>query len=223
MQDFAIDLRFLNPRQARRVKRKLWQKIVQSCGAAVSAFRHRSELPYVPVIFVVDFYIYEESIIGKDPEKRSRVAQKYAFACLSVDPDLPKTKWAIYLLYNYVKKATSDSVTTTLAHELTHFYMRMRGVSHSQDILQMMLQGKSDFEIYQKEHEELTNFNELFEEPVRSLILTQEQEPFSPATGRLAKEYCRSARALSSSEFLEAILGPERARKYLDEQLHDEG
>jgi len=175
----------------------------------------------MPIIFLVDFYIYRESVIGHDLEKGNLVARQYEFARLSIDPDQPKTRWAIYLLYGFVKKAMSERVTATLAHELTHFYMRLKGVSHFQDIIRMLLQGKSDFEIYQKQHEELTGFHELFEEPVRSLILKEEEED-SSSFARLAKEYCRNSRALSDQGFFETILGAEGAKKYLEEETEEE-
>ncbi len=154
--------------------------------------------------------------------KGNLIAREYEFARVSIDPDEPKKKWAIYLLYDFVKRATPERLTATLAHELTHFYMRVKGVSHAQDVIRMVFQGKSDFEISQKKHEELAGYHELFEEPVRSLILKDEEDDKASINVTLAKEYCKDSRALSGQGFFDAILSVKRAREYLKSAAEEE-
>jgi len=181
----------------------------------MSAFKPRCELSYLPTVFVIPFYPYIESVIGYDAQKGYLIERGRMNALITSDADNPD-RWAIYLTYGFVKKAYDELFMAILAEELTHFYMRLKGVSKGAEVADMVEKGKGETEIYKKKEEELKDYHLRFDEPMSSYI--QERERKSLPTPQQNREFCEGSKAIPQAKFLEAILGVDRANKHLEKE-----
>jgi len=137
-------------------------------------------------------------------------------ALTSCDADNPE-RWAIYLVYGLVKKAYDRLFMAILAEELTHFYMRLKGVSKAAEVWKLTIEGKGQAATYDKKEEELKDYHLLFDEPVSSYI--QEAESKHLPTVQQGHEFCEGSKPIPQSKFLEAILGEDRAKKHLEKHV----
>ncbi len=215
-EKLRLDCRFLEPDFRRRVERKYSGRVEGLWNAVLSAFKQRSELSYLPTIFVIPFYPYVQTAIGHDPQKGDLLERRSMDAVTTCDADNPD-RWAIYLVYGLVKKAYDRLFMAILAEELTHFYMRLKGVSKAAEVLKMIEEGKgTSTAIYDKKEEELKDHHLLFDEPVSSYI--QEAKRKGMPTLQQGREFCEGSKAIPQAKFLEVILGEDRAKKHVEKE-----
>jgi len=210
-----LDCRFLEPEFRRRVERKYSGRVETLCNAVLSAFKPKGQLSYLPTVFVIPFYPYIQSVIGHDAQKGDLLERRSMDALTTSDADDPD-RWAIYLVYGLVKRADDILFMAILAEELTHFYMRLKGVSKAAEVVQMIEEGKGSTDIYDKKEEELRDHHLLFDEPLCSYI--QEAEQKGLPTLQQGREFCEGSKAIPQARFLEAILGADRAKKHLEKE-----
>jgi hypothetical protein len=211
-----LDCRFLEPELRRRVERKYSGRVEGLWNAVLGAFKPKKELSYLPTVFVIPFYPYVQSVIGHDPVRGDLIDRRSMDALISCDADNPD-RWAIYLVYGLVKKAYDRLFMAILAEELTHFYMRLKGVSKAAEVWKLTIEGKGQAATYDKKEEELKDYHLLFDEPVSSHI--QEAESKGLPTVQQGHEFCEGSKPIPQSKFLEAILGEDRAKKHLEKQV----
>jgi hypothetical protein len=210
-----FDTRFLSPEQTSEFL-TVWKSPLSKAYATIlKAFKHTNELPYLPTIFLTPFYIYVEEQITEG--SRTGTLRMVYVAETVPDPDDPEDRWAICLLYQFVKTAPEEVNVDTLAHELVHFYSRAKGVDHSLDVLVMTLQGKSSLDIHRVKEAETERAEELFDEPVRWTILTMKRE--RPPASEMERKYCQGCQRVNYDEFYRALLGEERAKASLDAEV----
>jgi hypothetical protein len=123
------------------VERKYYGRVEGLWNAVLGAFKPKKELSYLPTVFVIPFYPYVQSVIGHDPVRGDLIDRRRMDALTSCDADNPD-KWAIYLVYGLVKKAYDRLFMAILAEELTHFYMRLKGVSKAAEVWKLTIEGK---------------------------------------------------------------------------------
>ena len=122
----------------------------------------------------------------------------------SVDVDAPEDKWAIYLLNSLITRATPETNTATIAHELLHVYRRPDPKNMKLEQL-MAMQGKSEVERYYTKEKEVERAEEFFEEPVSSMLVLMEKKKSQLGAG---KQYTKDAEQVPASDILERIIGP---------------
>jgi hypothetical protein len=211
-----LDCRFLEAEFRRRVERKYSARVETMWNVVLGAFKPKKELTYLPTIFVIPFYPFVQQVILHDPQKGDLIDRRSMDALTATDADDPDN-WAIYLVYGLVKKAYDRLFMAILAEELAHFYMRLKGISKAGEIIQMYLEGKGQAETYDKKEEELKDFHLLFEEPVCSYI--QEAKQKGQPTVQQGREFCEGSKPIPQDNFLEAILGSDRAKRHLEKQV----
>ena len=207
-----IDTRYLEGMQEVKFRSR-WRKLIHWYGTVLKAFK--SKLPYDPTIFVTPFYVHIAS----------RVAGGTIFLRLvgltSIDPDEPHSKWAIYIPYSLIKHAPKDINIANLAHEIAHFNLRARGIKAvtAHEILRATEEGKTPVETYEMKEGEVKNLNDMFEEPVRSMIAKMEKEQAKHPSA--VRNYLVEARGISQEDFYNRILGPTRAKEFLEKKIQD--
>ena len=206
-----IDTRFLHSGQQIHFDRKYRAKVSEWYGVVLEAFQPRPELPYTPTLFITPFYVSAES---RDGEKTYR---RHDLALTLVHPDDPKNRWAIFLTYNIIRNAPADFNMANLAHELTHFYSRVKGIDHTLGIIKAMKQDKSDFELEQITEREVKNKEELFREPIRSMLRKMEarHRKFTPEVAG----YLKDAPRVTDDEFYVIVFGRDGAKKLFQDGI----
>jgi hypothetical protein len=207
-----IDTRYLEGMQEVKFRSR-WRKLSHWYETVLKAFK--SKLPYDPTIFVTPFYVHIAS----------RVAAGTMFLRLvgltSIDPDEPHKKWAIYIPYSLIKHASKDINIANLAHEIAHFNLRARGIRPvtANEILRAVEEAKSPVETYEMKEGEVKDLDDMFEEPVRSMIANMKKEQAKHPS--VVRDYLVEARGISQGEFYYRILGPARAKEFLEKKIQD--
>jgi hypothetical protein len=210
---FVIDIRFLTTE--RKEFEDKWRAKLSTCAnTALGCFKFKGKLTYIPRIYVIPFYTYDESPIkltigGVGRIGKCRINQ---VAMTSVDADCPEDKWAIYVLYRLITKATEEMTTANIAHELAHFYLRQGKPANILSKKYMPMLGKSEVEKYYMKEKEVDQAENFFEEPVRSMILEMEKEKSRLGIGR---KYTEGAEKVKGSDFLARVLGVSRSQDFL--------
>ena len=75
--------------------------------------------------------------------------------------------------------------------------------------------GRTD--VYDKNEEELKDHHLLFEESIASYI--QEAKRKGEPTLQQGREFCEGSKPIPQDNFLEAIIGPDRAKKHLEKEV----
>lgn len=207
-----IDVRYLDETQKIKFASRI-PKLARWYAEAFECFKQKNTLPYAPTLFVIPFYDRIES-----PVPGGKVILRL-LASTSVDADDPYNKWAIYVPFNVIKNAPKEINIANLAHEIVHFSLRAKGLEAltPDEILQAAKEEKSSFEMYRMKEREVTNIEDLFEEPIRTMILRMEEEKTKHPDR--AKKYLADSPALTQDEFFDKILGADKAQKLFEEQF----
>jgi hypothetical protein len=207
-----FDTRFLSAEQVSEFLSEWKSPLSKTYANVLKAFKHTNELPYFPTVFLTPFYIYIEEPITEG--SRTGTLRMVYVAETAPDPDNPEDKWATCFLYQLVKTAPEELIIDTLAHELVHFYSRIKKVDRSIEIVIMTLQGRSSLDIYKVKEEETKETEELFYDPVRWTILTMKRE--RPSASEIEKKYCQGCQRVGYDAFYYRLLGEERAKAIVD-------
>jgi hypothetical protein len=124
----------------------------------------------------------------------------------SIDPDDLHSKWAIYIPYSFIKHAPKDINIANLAHEIAHFNLRARGIRAvtANEMLRAVEEGKSSVETHEMKEGEVKDLDDMFEEPVRSMIVKmKKQQKEHPSAVR---DYLMEAQGITPEEFYYMIL-----------------
>ena len=200
-----VDTRFLNATQE-LIFRSRVPKLREWYDTALDAFIHKSELPYAPKVYVVPFFhqvkhrvnVYQ-SVIHRE------------IATTGLDAELPKERWAIYLPSSVVKNAPREINIASLAHELVHIWMRSKGTEAitAAETADAIKQGKTLFDIYKMKEREVKNAEDMFQEPVRSFIVTmntEQEKEFAKPTG-LVMRYLAGTNGVTTDQLNEKVYG----------------
>jgi hypothetical protein len=206
-----IDTRFLPPPQRRKFDRKWRDKVSAWNNQVLEAFIHKSELKYVPTIYVIPFHFYSLT-----PINEHRAYLEHFIGKTAPDPDDRENKFSIYLVFDVIKRAPQEINIANLAHELGHIHSLMKGTAAKPE----ELLGKSPEEIRQIKEEPVKNIEMSFEEPVKSMILKMEKEKSS--NPGVAKVYLGVSLGLPDDKLLEVVLGKNHARELVVKKA-DEG
>ena len=108
-----------------------------------------------------------------------------------------------------------------MAHEIAHFNLRARGIKPvtANEILRAVEEAKSPVETYEMKEGEVKDLDDMFEEPVRSMIAKMKKEQAKHPS--VVRDYLVEARGISQGEFYYRILGPARAKEFLEEKIQD--
>lgn len=208
-----IDTRFLSSLEQSNFQDNIC-RMSEWFQTALGAFKYKEELPYYPTIFVTPFYV---SIRARVDLHRTMVMR--CVGITTVDVDDPLNRWAVYVLRHFVERASATINIANLAHELAHFHARAKGLDaiSPEELHDAVKKGKSPLEIYKIKEREVKNVEQLFEEPVHSMILAMEREK-SEDPGA-SKRYCADAIEIAQEELLDRILGPDAAEVVVERQF----
>jgi hypothetical protein len=132
-------------------------------------------------------------------------------ATTTLDAELPKEKWAIYLPSSVVKNAPREINIASLAHELVHIWMRSKGTEAitALETAEALKQGKTLVDIYKMKEREVENAENMFQEPVRSFIVTmnkEEEQELNKPTG-LVMRYLAGTKGVTTDQLDEKVYG----------------
>jgi hypothetical protein len=132
-------------------------------------------------------------------------------ATTTLDAALPKERWAIYLPSSVVKNAPREINIASLAHELVHIWMRSKGTEAvtAEETVDAFKQGKTLLDIYKMKEREVKNAEDMFQEPVRSFIITmnQEQKKESAKSTGIVRRYLAGTNGVTTEQLNENLYG----------------
>ena len=215
-----VDTRFLNETQE-LIFRSRVPKLRKWYSTALDAFIHKSELPYTPKLYVVPFF---HRLKYRVNAYQSVIYREIATTTL--DAQLPKERWAIYLPSSVVKNAPTEINIASLGHELVHIWMRSKGTEAvtAAEIASAIKEGKTLSDIYKMKEREVKNAEDMFQEPVRSFIVTMDKEQAKELikpTG-LVMRYLAGTNGVTTDQMSEKVYGNSKVvQQILDAKLKE--
>jgi hypothetical protein len=193
-------MRFLSDLQRLKFQSRV-PKLVKWYNTAREAFIYKDEIPYIPNIYVIPFYVRITSHMN------SQTLILHEIATTFLDAENPKDKWAVYLPYSPIKNAPKEINIANLAHELVHIWHEAKGVEaiSSGELAEAIKQDKTSVDIYRMKERGVKHAEDMYQEPVRGYIISMEKEKTKQPA--IAKEYLAGIPGVTEDEFGDKVLG----------------